>query len=199
MTHRSFHLERTLCALAVATATFLAGSKSRAADTAAEEPAKHRIFLGAGPSAAYFQGGMDGHMERSGVFASGWAGYAYRIVRRLELGADVTVFPGEYSAVFPGARIRGYLPVGSGDPVEIGLSGRVALSVLSTSSYTWIGYALSAGPDVRFWLSDDVGLELSGEATAGGGSTSAPESSDYHSKSAGFVSLGGSASVLFRM
>jgi hypothetical protein len=182
--------------------TFLVGSESQATDAGAEQPGKHRIFAGVGDSAVWFRGGHDGHMEESGLRLSGSAGYAYQFVRRLELGGDVTVFPGRYSYVLPGVRVRGYLPIGSGDPVEIGLSGRIAVSVMSNLSYTWVGFGYSLGPDVRVWLSNNVGLQVSGEASANGGSTSGENTQeyyDYHTERAGLFFIGGSLSVLFRI
>jgi hypothetical protein len=164
--------------------------------TAIEPTHKHRLVLGAGYENSWFHGGADGHYDDTFSRPGGHVGYAYRFVKGFELGGDVSFHSGMVILLAPS--IRGYFTIGSGDPVEVGFTARPSLLVASGYSHTWIGPALSFGPDVRVWVSDDIGLQLSGEALGGHGSTDKSPDEVYLHDDAGFLAYGGSLSIVWR-
>jgi hypothetical protein len=170
-------------------------AQTMATPSAIEQTHKHRFVLGGGYEKSYFSGGIDGHYDDKLSLPSGHLGYAYRAVKGLEVGGDASFHSGMVLLLAPS--VRGYLSIGEGDPVEVGLTARPSFLIAWGYSRTWTGPALSLGPDVRIWMSDNVGLDLAGEAIAGGGSTEKEPDNPYL-RDAAFLAWGGSVSFVFR-
>jgi hypothetical protein len=196
---RRVTLERSLCAVAGATLTALVASDSRAADSDAEPAMRNHFLFGGGVATTFFQGGTDGYFTEKGVAQSyGRVAYSYYLLRGLDVGGDLHFFTGY--ELLPAVSIRGYLPLGADDAVELGLSGHLGMLILERSPRTWLGWSTSAGPDVRVWISETVAVQLSGEAAYGTGSSSGRHEvpSDSFVKNDLFLALGGSLSLVWR-
>jgi hypothetical protein len=89
--------------------------------------------------------------------------------------------------------------IGSRDPVEAGDTAHVGGMIVFGSSHTWVGWSVTAGPDVHVWMSDDIGVQLSGEATMGAGYTSKDGPENAYFNDAMFLVLGGSVGLLWRL
>jgi len=182
---------------AVTIAGVLLASESRAAEDVPEQPSHHRISMGAGGAVTYLQAGIDGHYTDSYPRGSGRFAYAYRVVRGLELGGDLAFYTSP--VVLPAASVRGYIPIGAGDAVELGLSGHVGMFIYPYLSHTWLGWSAWAGPDVRVWVSDAIAVQASGEAVLGSGSTPHDHNdpAEVYISDAFFAALGGSLSIVW--
>jgi hypothetical protein len=199
---------RSLSFLGIVAAATLFAVESSAADRDDAQPTaslpsvaathKHRLTLGGGYETAIFNAGIDGHYNDSFDRPNANFGYAYRGLRGAEMGVGVSNHSGSVWLLAPS--IRGYIPIGSGDPVELGLSLRPSFMVASHFDHTWTGFALSAGPDVRVWVSDEIGLQLSGEGAVGGADTKRSRDNPNETYLSGsmFAMLGGSLSLVWR-
>ena len=170
-------------------------STSRAEDCAPETRLPHRVAVGAGYSGVYFNGGSDGHNQREGPLGSGQAGYAYSPERGLEVGADVVVFSGPI--FLTAATLRGYVPIGARDVVELGLSGHFGLMTVRYAGRTSVGLGIWGGVDVRVWVTERFGLQAAGQGFVAKGETPRHDS-NAHINDAALLALGGSLSVLMR-
>jgi hypothetical protein len=168
------------------------------AQTAPE--ALHRVGLAVMGGPAYLIAGSDGRDRDKSPRAGARVLYAYRPVRGFEVGADLGFLVGKEVGVvvLPAGTARGFVGIGARDPVELGGTAHVGAMVLAGSSNTWMGWAVTAGPNVRIWVSDDIALQLAGEATLAVGYTS-QSADDPYATDAEFLMLAGSAGILWRL
>jgi hypothetical protein len=174
-------------------------SEVQAGDCPPEEPLRHRVALGGGAAATYFNGGQDGHYHEEVWRGGAQVGYGYIVERGLEVGADLVVFNGP--VILAGGTIRGYVPLGAHDVVELGLGLHVGLHVVSPSSTTWTGWGAWAGPDVRVWPTERFGFLLAGQAFVAQGTTSRDPQNPSHTylnEKSAFLGLGAAFAVLMR-
>ena len=160
---------------------------------------RHRFGGGLNPSLTFFELGGDGHLqEKMALGLSLRLGYAYRLTRGFELGADFAYWylPREgriaYGVFMPALALRPYLPLGEGDAVEIGLdlhAGGAIIGVMPDVG-TWTGWGASGGPDVRAWLWPSCALQFGVEISIGHGHNSSPDPSWYQNESGWFGALG---------
>ena len=128
--------ERILQFSAVLSLTVFFASESRATEGPTEPPksevarlSRHRLSFGGGAAATYVTYGKDGYYQYTdGVAAIVRAGYAYRLVRGLEVGAGLGFYTD--SLVFPAASVRAYLPLGNSDAVELGVWARPGMLLM---------------------------------------------------------------------
>jgi hypothetical protein len=113
--------------------------------------------------------GVDGHFGGGGGLL-GRLGYGFQIFRRLELGAELgywqsTTQGRALRVLLPGVVLRPYLPFGKDDSGEVALHLHASLSSVSIGDVpgSWVGLGLSAGPDVRFWVDQTLGVQIGAE------------------------------------
>jgi hypothetical protein len=174
-------------------------AEAHAADCPPEERLRHRFAAGGGVAATYFNGGQDGHFHEEVPRGSAQLGYAYSPERGLEGGADVVVFNGP--VILAGGTLRGYVPIGARDIVELGIGAHFGFHLVRYGSAptTWTGWGAWAGPDVRVWATERFGFQLAGQAFVGWGSTSLDGNrNEYLQEKSAFIGLGGAFSVLLK-
>jgi hypothetical protein len=169
-------------------AVILVASTVGAEEREAERKQPHRLSLGGGLAAAYFSRCREGRCggDEKGIQGSAVVGYGYQVARSIELGGNVTLFSGCPVCVLPTASVRGYTAFGVDDVVELGLNGRLGMFVALHESGPFVGLGMSLGPDIRVWVSDHLGMQISGEGTLGG------------SDGAVLLALGGSLAAVWR-
>ena len=164
-------------------------------------PGPHRISAAIGYASADGNKDIEGDhrvAEHAGSFR---AAYTYRLVKGFEFGGNLSYWTSEGSGInafLPSAHIRPFIPIA--DVVEIGLTARAGVCIWPQSGQgtgAWVGPALSAGPDVRVWLTRDLGLEIAGDVTIAGGT--GPEQPNLVSRTAGFMAAGVFAGALYRL
>lgn len=135
---------------------------------------RHRVSFSLGYAAVDGNKDIEGDHRIARNAGNLRAGYAYRPLAWFEAGADLaywtTATSSAIQAAIPSLVIRPFVPIG--EHVEIGLSGRVGAVLwpqTDAGTGVWIGPAFSAGPDVRVWITDVVGLTLGGDVTAAHG------------------------------
>jgi hypothetical protein len=137
----------------------IAESGSRTSSPAPQsDVGSQRLYLGAGeaaPSAVIL-----GERSQHGLRFDSHAGYGYRVLNGLEIGADIGIFSGG-PVILPMAYLRPYAPLAQGR-VEIGFDVRLGLFLLP-NLYSKVGGSFALGLDARVWLTDNVGLQLSAE------------------------------------
>jgi hypothetical protein len=146
----------------------------RADDTCAPRERPSRVEVGAAYAPlSYVWSSFQGFEARrdKDPSASFRGGYAYRVVRGLELGGAFTTAITNFPVLLmPAGSARGFLTFA--DIVEIGLTARVGLLLVPANGD--VGYALSGGPDVRIWASRAFAFQVGGSASLAGGASRDP-------------------------
>jgi len=145
----------------------------RAEDTCAPRERSSRVEVAGGYAPlSYVWSSFQGFEARrdKDPRASFRGGYAYRVVRGLELGGALTTAFTYPVLLIPAGTVRGFLTFA--DIIEIGLTARVGL--LLAPDYGDVGYALSGGPDVRIWASPAFAFQVGGAASLAGGASRDP-------------------------
>ena len=161
----------------------------RAEDTCAprERPSRVEVAAGYAPLSyvwSSFQGAEARRSKDPSELLRG--GYAYRVVRGLELGGAFTTAITNFPVLLmPAGSARGFLTFA--DIIEIGLTARVGL--LLGPEYGDVGYALSGGPDVRMWVSPAFAFQLGGSASFARGASREPNH-EIHFITLGAVDFG---------
>lgn len=176
-------------------------SRPALAERSATRPGPNRIGLGGGVGISYLQAGSDGHLTdgypRGGLRGS----YAYRAVRHLEVGGLLDVLPASHytvgSILVPAGSVRGYVPFGARDSIELGFRLELGLFALTSSRHTWVGPNFAGGPDVRVWLNRVVAVELMAEGVFAEGQPTGGLPDSYVSNAV-FLKVGGVFSLLWR-
>jgi hypothetical protein len=178
-------------------AVVLVASTVGAEEREAKREPLHRLSLGAGLATAYFSRCRDGRCggDEKGLQGSGSVGYGYYVAPKVELGAALTVMSGCKVCLLPAGSVRGRIPLRANSGVELGVNVRMGLFLALHTSGPSVGLGMSLGPDVRVWVSDHFGMQISGEGTLGGSkSTDAGDSND----GAVLLALGGSLAAVWR-
>jgi len=123
--------------------------------------------------------GVDGHFGGGGGVL-GRLGYGFQIFRGLELGAEIgywesTTDGSALHVLLPGVVLRPYIPFGKNDSGEVALHLHASLSSVSIADVpgAWFGFGYSAGPDVRFWVDQTLGVHIGAEVFSMTGHNSA--------------------------
>jgi hypothetical protein len=151
----------------------------RAEDTCAprERPSRVEVAAGYAPLSylwSSFERLEARDYEDPSTFFRG--GYAYRLVRGLELGGAVTTAVTHSVLLMPAGTARGFLTFA--EIVEIGLTARVGL--LLGPEHGDVGHALSGGPDVRIWASPVFAFQVAGSGTVARGASRDPNHEMVH-------------------
>lgn len=146
----------------------------RAEDTCAlrERPSRVEFAAGAAPLSLVWSS-FDHYEARDDKDPSAFfrGGYAYRVVRGLELGGALTTAITHPVLLMPAGTARGFLTFA--DIIEIGLTARVGLLLGPVDGD--VGHALSGGPDVRIWPSPAFAFQVGGSASLARGASRDPK------------------------
>lgn len=109
-------------------------------------------------------------------------GYSFRIARRIEIGTDLRYWHAEAHPIHHGevgvidefvfaVNIRPYIPLSSGDQVELGFGIHVGVDRMTVRdvSGSSVGMVVSYGPDLRVWLTENFAFEVGVEGIMGSG------------------------------
>jgi len=165
---------RFLVFFAVHTAAQALGARAALADVAEPvAPGPHRLIAATG-LADSVQAGDEGDNDARGLAVFSRLGYAYRLLRWLEVGGEFDTWfaTSSIDALIPSVCVRPFVPIGNS--VEVGLSATLGLSIwpqtYSTRAFIGPGYSLAV--DGRVWLAPAVGVSLSAEGAAVSGKDS---------------------------
>ena len=137
-----------------------------------ERPSRVEVAAGYAPL-SYVWSDFEGSEARKSKDPSTFFrwGYAYRVVRGLELGGAFTTAITNFPVLLmPAGSVRGFLTFA--DIIEIGLTARGGL--LLGPEYGDVGYALSGGPDVRIWAAPALAFQVGGSASYASGASRDP-------------------------
>jgi len=149
-------------------------AEARAADGPNGNAGPHRIFLGAGLEAVAPNISRDANWAEAYIPVGITAGYGYRLLPWLELGAQAmydrslqTTAPDVFA---PALSLRLSVDVSSNRATELGLTTRAGLLYMNLTDFDmrWSGSAFALAADVRHRLSEHWAEQFSVELTRGG-------------------------------
>jgi hypothetical protein len=154
----------------------LLAALSRAAPVSAQEQSerlpspRHRLSGSLGIAGLGIPGiGVDSR-NQGGVGILFRLEYGFRVVRGLEVGADVgywavSLDQGPLHTLVPAVVVSPYIPIGDGDSIEVGLHlhAGASLSWMDVAPGTWMGFAVGGGPYGRFWKVSGIAFQVGGD------------------------------------
>ncbi len=165
------------------------------------KPTPHRISAAVSGGPAFVGGDEDGHWAESGLAAGIGVGYAYDAGAEFGVGFDFFAVPNADRNIYlPYLGVR--LHLGLSSRTELGLSLRGGLlwevmgdvpddnDINSRHTHVWFGKHAAISPDVRYWLSPKVAIDLGPSLIVGNGKDRGDVRGFYLSDEAGIAFLG---------
>jgi len=165
------------------------------------KPSPHHLSAAISGGPAFVGGDEDGHWAESGLAGGIGVGYAYDAGAEFGVGFDFFTVPDARRKIYlPYIGVRPHLGVSSRTELGLSLRGGLLWEVMtdvpddndinSRHTHVWSGIHAAISPDVRYWLSPKIAINLGPALIFGDGKDRGDIRGFYLSDRAGLAFLG---------